>query len=75
MYIYYMHELSVPLVYCRRPRRILIESCKFMLIYWFTPNPNIGRLNQMVSHSLAGLRLTCLQVFFHWHVGAPLYNI
>ena len=33
-----------------------------MLIYWFRPYPNIGRLNQMVvSRSLACLRLTCSQ--------------
>ena len=65
-----------PIVDCSRPSRLIIESCKFMLIYWFRPNPNIGQLNQMVgSRYLAGLRLTCLQMFFHWHVGAPLYNI
>ena len=57
-------------------RRLIIESCKFMLIYWFRPNPNIDRLNQMmISRSLASLRLTWSQMFFHWHVGAPLYNI
>ena len=76
MYMYYMQVLSVPLVYCSRPRRLIIESYKFMLIYWFRPNPNIGWLNQMVvSRPLADLRLTCLHMFFHWHVGAPLYNI
>ena len=29
----------------------------------------------VVSRSLAGLRLTCLQMFFHWRVGAPFYDI
>ena len=45
-----------------------------MLIYRFRPNPNIGRLNQMMaSRSLEGLRLICLQMFFHWNFRAPLY--
>ena len=53
-------------------RRLILESCKFMIIYWFRPNPNIGcRLDQMVvSGSSAGLRL-CSQMFFHWHVAHP----
>ena len=61
---------------CRRPTTAYTRVMQIHDIYWFRPNPNIGRWNQMaVSRSLAGLRLTCSQMFFHWHVGAFLYNI